>query len=117
VNESGNTDALVLATVDQHGTLRTLKRVSLHGGISLNQWYRVTMQVGVSGTTASVTGQVFRHLDPADPHSGVGSQVGATLTFTGPRPDGVDATGQAGLIAAAVSAAVDASVANFSMSP
>jgi len=44
---AGNTDTLVLATVDQAGKLVTLKTVSLGAGIAENAWYRVSMDVTV----------------------------------------------------------------------
>ena len=40
---AGNTDTLVLATVDQAGKLVTLKTVSLGAAIAENVWYRVSM--------------------------------------------------------------------------
>ena len=47
--DAGNTDTLVLATVDQAGKLVTLKTVSLGAGIAENVWYRVSMDVAVDG--------------------------------------------------------------------
>jgi hypothetical protein len=39
--------------------------------------------------------------------------VGSTLSFAGPRPTGVEATGEVGVVASATSAVVNASVTNF----
>jgi len=114
VYDGGNTDTLVLATVDQAGKLSApLKQISLARGITLDHWYRLSMDMHVTGPTVTVTGVVFRHAAGADPNSPLGSQVGPTLTFSGPRPAGVDDTGEVGIIASAFSATVDSSVANF----
>jgi hypothetical protein len=75
------------------------------------------MDVGVSGAAVTVTGKVFRHTTPTDPNSGLVAQVGSTLSFSGTRPAGVDGFGQVGGLAAAVSAAVDSSVTNFTKGP
>ena len=56
---AGNTDTLVLATVDQAGKLVTLKTVSLGASIAENVWYRVSMDVTVDGRLVSVIGTVF----------------------------------------------------------
>jgi len=91
--------------------------VPLKNGIAENVWYRLTMDVEVSGDNVTVTGKVFRHTTPRDADSGLDGQVGSTLTFSGPRPAGVDATGEVGIIAAAVSAVVDSSVTNMTITP
>jgi hypothetical protein len=59
-----------------------------------------------------VRGVVENHLDPSNPDSGLGGLVGElefedALTFT-------SCTGEVGVVARAVSAAVDSSVTNFS---
>jgi hypothetical protein len=118
VNDAGNTDTLVLSTLDQAGTLGALKSASLAGDINEKQWYRLTMDVVVAGANVTVTGKVFRHTSPSDPDSALGAQVGGTLgtlSFTGPRPSGVDATGEVGIIASAKAAVVNSSVTNFTI--
>jgi hypothetical protein len=65
--DAGNTDTLVLATVDQAGKLATLKTVSLGAAIAENAWYRVSMDVSVGAGQVSVVGTVFRHETPTDP--------------------------------------------------
>jgi hypothetical protein len=119
VYDSASTDTLVLATVDQDGKLVILKTMALPGGpIAENAWYRLTMDVFVTGgTTVEVTGKVFKHLTATNPDSAVGAQIGNTLTFSGPLPAGVDPTGQVGIIASAIGAVVDSSVANFVSTP
>ena len=111
---NGNTDRLQLVTVDQAGKRTVLASVSLGSGFQQCVWYRVTMAVVVSGADVTVTGQVFQHATPTDPDTLVTGQVGPTLSFTGPRPAGVDATGEVGIVAAATNAVVDSSVTNFS---
>jgi hypothetical protein len=121
VSDAGNTDRLRLATVEgdpaKLGTLTFLTSVSLGAGIAENVWYRLVMTV--TPTTPTVTGKVFKHSDPQDPNSGLGAQVGATLTYPTPTdpaalPDGVTSPGQNGILAQAVSTRVDLSVTNFS---
>ena len=71
------------------------------------------MDVSVAGANVAVTGHVFTHASPTNPDSALGGQVGATLSFTGALPAGVDATGKVGVVAAAKNATVDSSVTNF----
>jgi len=119
VSDAGNTDILRLATVDgdptKKGKLHTLTSVSLKGGIALNTWYRLVMTVDPEPPPGrpKVTGRVFKHTDPTDPGSDLGAQVGSTLEFQDPLPQGVSSPGQSGIIAQAVSAVVDLSVTNF----
>ena len=115
--DAGNSDSLVLATADQSGGLVLLKSVSLGANIAENTWYRVTMDVAVSGTNVTVTGKVFQHATPSDPNSAVGAQIGATLSWSGALPAGVDAAGEVGIVASAFSTAVDSSVTNLTIRP
>jgi hypothetical protein len=122
---AGNTDRLVLATVEgdpaQAGKLAIVKgpgdkpmSVSLGGLIQENAWYRVLMTVMVDGRP-QIMGQVFKHKDGTDPNSLPISQVGGTLVYTPDSlPAGVDTLGQNGIIGSAISAVVNASVTNFS---
>ena len=118
---AGNTDTLVLATVDQAGKLVTLKTVSLSGAIAENVWYRVSMEVTVDGGGVSVDGTVFRHETPTDPDSPLTTQVGVTLTFSGTLGAGtlvgVGATGEVGILSAAINAANGSSVTNILIEP
>ena len=120
---AGNTDSLVLATVDQAGKLTTLLTVRLGAAIAENQWYRVTMDVGVGAGLVSVLGAVFRHEDPLDPNSPVVTpRIGSSINLVAAPLGvgllaGVDATGQVGVLAAAVSAANGSSVTNVSIVP
>jgi hypothetical protein len=75
------------------------------------------MDVVVSGSNVTVTARVFRHMTPADPNSLTGAQVSGTLSFSGARPAGVDATGEVGIVASAVGASVNSSVTNFTINP
>jgi hypothetical protein len=113
---AGNTDTLVLATVDQAGKLVTLKTVSLGAAIAENVWYRVSMAVSVDTGLVSVVGTVVKHEVPSDPDSALTTQLGPSLTFSAALGAGalagVDATGEVGILAAAVSAANSSSVTN-----
>jgi hypothetical protein len=117
--DAGSTDTLVLATVDQAGKLVTLKTVSLGAAIAENVWYRVSMDVAITGSVVSVTGTVFRHQTPTDPNSALTTQVGMPLTFSATLEAGalvgVDATGEVGILAAAVNAANSSSVTNITI--
>jgi len=117
VVDQGNTDSLVLATVDQAGKRTTVKAIGLGAGIGECAWYRVTLDVVVSGGDVAVTGKVFQHVTPGDPNSAVGPQVGGTLSFMGARPAGVDATGEVGIAAVATSTNVNSSVTNVVITP
>ena len=117
VSDAGNTDRLILSTVNQAGQLVTLQTVALGSGIKEDVWYRLTMDVVVSGGNVTVTGKVFTHSSTTDPDSSLGAQTGPTLVFSGLLPTGVDPTGEIGIIASAVSAVVDSSVTNFNIVP
>jgi len=129
--ENGNSDRLVLATVTGTPTApnppfaasapTTLTTKTLASGVSVNKWYRVTMDVVVTGASFSVTGKVFSHTDPLDPNSALGPQVGGalgTLTFTSTLASkGLTASGEVGITATAKSATVNSSVTNFVINP
>ena len=114
--DSGGSDSLALGTVNKAtGQFNALTSVPLPAGVSENQWYRLTMDVAVSGANVTITGKLFKHVTPTDPGSAVGAQVGTTLSSTRARPAGVDAVGEVGIVASAFSAAADSSVANLTI--
>ncbi len=116
--DSGNSDSLALVVVDPAtGRFTALTSVSLGGNIVENAWYRLTVNVAISGANVAVTGKVFRHTVATDPNSPTGTQVGVTLNFNGARPAGVDAAGEVGLVAGAASTSVNSSVTNFTINP
>jgi hypothetical protein len=120
--DAGNSDVLQLFTVDPAGKLTSLKGLGLGSAIAENAWYRLELDIlpvleldilPVGGGRFEITGTVSKHLTPADPDSDIQAQV-AQLIFSGPLPAGVDArSGEVGIIARAISAAVDSSVTNF----
>ena len=118
LSDAGNTDSLMLATVDgdpaKSGKLTPVMSASMSGQIVEKNWYRVVMTVDPG--TPTVTGKVFKHATGTDPNSALGAQVGATLTF-GSLPAGVASPGENGLMAEAVSASVTSSVTNFTNDP
>ena len=88
------------------------------GQILINKWYRVTMDVVVTGGALSVTGKVFNHLDSLDPNSAVTTQVGGSLLFSGTLAGaGLADSGEVGIAATAVNAIVNSSVTNFVINP
>jgi hypothetical protein len=116
--DSGNSDSLVLGTVNPAtGQFTALATVSLGPNVLEKVWYRLTMDVAVSGSNVTVTARVFQHAAPTDPNSPTGAQVGSTLNFSGARPAGVEAAGGVGIVASATSSTVNSSVANFTISP
>jgi putative pyrroloquinoline-quinone binding quinoprotein len=116
--DSGGSDALVLAAVDPStGLFTTLATVSLGSNVLENVWYRLTVDVVVSGSNVTVTAKVFRHATPTDPNSPTGAQMGPTLSFSGARPAGVDAIGEVGFAATATSATVNSSATNLAIYP
>ena len=116
--DSGNSDSLVLGVVNPAtGQFQALATVSFGGNITEDEWYRLTMDVAVSGGGVTVTGRVFRHTIPADPNSPADAQVGGTLSFSGALPEGVEATGEVGIVASAASTSVNSSVTNFTINP
>jgi hypothetical protein len=123
VSDAGNTDLLQLATLDgdpsKKGKLRVLSSVPLKSGIAENVWYRLVMTVDPAATAGRplVTGNVFTHQTPLDPDSPLGVQVGTSLTYFNPLPDGVSSPGQNGILAQAINAVVDLSVTNFTNDP
>jgi hypothetical protein len=118
---TGNTDSLVLATVDQAGKLVTLKTLSLGAAIAENVWYRVGMTVGVDAGLVSIVGVLVKHEIPTDPASALTTQVGPSLTFSGVLGAGalvgVQATGEVGILSAAVAAKNGSSVTNVLIDP
>lgn len=114
---AGNTDSLVLSTVNQAGQLVTLRSVSLGSAISEDAWYRIEMDVEVANGLVSVLGAVFNHAVATDPDSATTTQIGPTLDFSVAALGvgvlaGVDSSGQAGVLASAVLAANSSSVTN-----
>ena len=83
VTRTYNNQLLQLVRIGQSGLMsvkNTLASVSLKKGVAANTWYRLTMDVRVSGDAYSVTGKVFAHSNPDGP---VGRQIGLTLTYSG----------------------------------
>ena len=77
------------------------------------------MDVAITGSVVSLTGTVLRHQTPTDPASALTTQVGPSLTFSAALGvgalTGVDATGEVGILAAAVNAAISSSVTNITI--
>ena len=116
--DNGNSDSLTLAVADPAtGAFTPLASVALGANVAENVWYRVTMDVAVSGGTVTVTGKVFGHAVTTDPGSALGAQIGTSLGFSGTLPAGVVSPGEVGLVASATSASVNSSVTNLTIHP
>jgi CARDB len=120
--DAGNTDGFVLATVDQAGKLKTLLSQIIPlptlppPAILEKVWYRMIMDVTVSGDDLTVRGRAFRHMDPHDPDSAIEIQPIGTLSTPTPlslAALGLQGSGEVGIVASAINAVVDSSVANF----
>ena len=53
------------------------------GPNSGDHWYRVTMNIQVSGDVVTVHGEFWNHTDPTDPNSALGTQVGLDVDWVG----------------------------------
>jgi hypothetical protein len=117
--DQGNSDALLLATIDPAtGQLVKLKAVSLGAGIAENAWYRVTMSVFTGPDNFEVTAAVFRHATPTDPNSSVPRLPLGFLSFDGSlSAAGLEDSGEVGIAASAFSTNVNSSVTNWSADP
>jgi hypothetical protein len=115
---AGNTDRLVLATVEGHpakaGKVAVVKSLPLGGLIQENAWYRVMLTAVVDGPP-QIKGEVFKHLDATNPNSPLITPAAGTLSYgPNPLPVGVETLGQNAIIGSAFGAVVNASVTNFS---
>jgi hypothetical protein len=99
LSDAGNTDNNVLSITDMHGpAMTTLLSTSLSGGISETNWFRLTMDMTVSGGTFIINGKVFGHTTGSDPGSALGSQIGTTLSYTNTFAAlGIQSSGEIGL--------------------
>ena len=115
LSDAGNTDGQSIRLVSQTGVATTtLSNVNLSGGIAEDQWYRLTLSLDeTSATNFTITGTVFSHLLGTDPDSGLGTQVGTTLTYNGTLSATLTDPYEIGLVSRGVSAARDSSVTNF----
>ena len=117
VTNAGNTDTLILGIANQtNGNFTALAGGSypLGAAIAEKAWYRLRVEaITYSGPSLSVDLQVFRHVDPSDPDSALGTQVGPTFTWDGPLPTGIATSGAVGLAAYAKLAVVDSSATHF----
>jgi len=118
---AGNSDVLQLFTVDSAGKLTSLASKALGSAIKEDAWYHLEMEILpalqpllTQTSPVDVAGRVSRHVTPEDPDSDIQNQIGEVVLQAGvPVPAGLNTVGEVGLIARAISAAVDSSVTNF----
>ena len=93
--------------------------VSLGGNIVENTWYRLTMDVAVSGNDRHGDGQGVPARDADGPEQRLRTRRwGTTLSFSGRVPHGVmTRRAEIGMAASAFGAMADSSVANFTIDP
>jgi hypothetical protein len=117
ITNAGNTDLLLFGVANRStGAFTVLKSISLGAAIAERAWYRlwVSYSFGNGGASLYVDALVFRHEDPTDPYSDLGTQVGTEFDLHwGPLPDGIQTFGDIGLIAYAKLAVVDSSATRF----
>jgi hypothetical protein len=113
--DQGNSDALLLATIDPAtGKLHGLKSVSLGAAIAENVWYHVVMVADPTGGVLRVFGAVLRHSIPTDPNSPVFAAPVGGLAFEGSlSATGLEDSGEVGIVASAFSTNVNSSVTNW----
>lgn len=99
LSDAGNTDNNILSIADMNGpAMTTLKSTSLSGGLGEVAWYRLTMDMTVSGGTFVISGTVFSHTTGTDPGSGLLAQIGPTLAYTNTFAAlGIQTSGEIGL--------------------
>lgn len=119
LSEAGSTDTLELHRIPQSGDLTTstiVKSASVNGLISDAVWYRLTLDVQVSGDGLAVTGKFFGHAVSTDPRSAVNATPSGTLTYSGSLTGlGLQGAGQgqAGLVFDVGASTSKASFTNF----
>jgi PEP-CTERM motif-containing protein len=112
---AGNVNGIVLTSVSLAGTSFEgdtnpgLSAAQALGSTSGDHWYRVIMNISVSGDTWTETGSFWNHSNPWDPNSSLGTKI-TDLNFNGslsvPSGSSVDGTrvltnpGEIGLYAA-----------------
>ncbi|HXI83058.1 MAG TPA: PEP-CTERM sorting domain-containing protein [Verrucomicrobiae bacterium] len=123
LSDAGNTDNNILSIADMNGpAMTTLQSTSLSGGLGEVAWYRLTMDMTVSGGTFIINGKVFSHTTGTDPGSALGSQIGPTLAYTNTFAAlGIQSSGEIGLAMREILQAAPntnmVSIANFSGVP
>ena len=122
LSEAGSTDTIELHKVPQTGDLTTsgggtlLTTTNVSGLIADGVWYRLTMDVSVSGDVLNVTGKFFTHAVATDPNSAVNATPAGTLTYTGSLAAlGLQGSGEAGMIFDVASNMSKASFTNFGL--
>ena len=118
LTDAGNSDGVQIKLASQTGiATANLAAVGLGSGIAEDIWYRLTMDLDITGTNFSITGKVFSHADGADPNSALGAQVGTTLLYNSSLSATLSDPYEIGLVARGVSAVVDTSITNFCINP
>ena len=118
--DSGNSDALALGTANKkpRACSPLSVTVSLGGNIVGNTWYRLTMDVVVTGASVTVTGTVFRahDADGRRQRAGNSGRDDAELS-PGARPVAWTRRARSAWRPSAFGAMADSSVANFTIHP
>lgn len=120
---AGNTDSYAINFVHQDGVsvpgtnaASQSLNVPSAGQIPDDQWFRLSLNLSFTSPTAfTATGTVFRHSDPTDPNSVLGTQVGTNLVYSSALSSVLLNPYEVGLVGRAVSAVEGTSVTNFSI--
>ena len=100
MSDGGSSDYLYITTVDQTGNYGSNLASLRMSSISEDVWYRLVMDVTISGDAITVSGKIYDHSTTTDPNSSATTQHTAnsgsvhTLTYTGSLTTlGLDTTG------------------------
>jgi len=81
ISDTGGTDPMSISKIPQTGTPTDLT-TSANTGWADNTWYRMTMQVDISGSNITVTGRTYNH-STTSPDSAVTTEIaGMMRTYT-----------------------------------
>lgn len=112
----GSGDNYAMRLVQQNGVQSTnLSNVPVAGLIARNEWYRLTLDLDLTGSNFAITGTVFSHTLGTDPNSALLAQIGSTLTHSGSLGSGLSDPYEIGLVARAINAENGTSITNFSV--
>lgn len=120
---AGNTDSYAINFVHQDGVstpgtnaASQVLNVPSNGQIPEDQWFRLSLNLAFTSATAfTATGSVFRHSDPTNPNSVLGTQVGTNLVYNSALSSVLLNPYEVGLVGRAVQGLEGTSVTNFSI--
>lgn len=118
LRENGKQDELRLYRLPQNGDLTgavALATSDTFNGVTQNNWYRLVLDVIVSGSTVEVSGRLYSHATGNNPVSAVNIAPLQTLSYTNTLASlsGLQTIGEVGICFDTTDAASRGSVTNF----